>query len=782
MWMNGYRSLVGRRMSVSGAPLLVPLLALLLAANATALDCVDYGHQPQLTGPPILAGVDVTNVAVRGPAAYLALGGQSLRTIDWTAAGKAGAGVELALTGGIRDLETNEHALYVVDGVGNLLVYNVVSPLYPQYAGTFTPISPARSLGIDGHRGFLVLDNGGLQCLDLALPLQPVAGGSVALDRGNLAVAIDGPRAYVVGRAPSPNNGGAFHVVDVTDLAQPQLLGSYVVDAPGPYDSRSYRRVAAGGGDVCVEFLSYDSSTSVNTCQLLRFDVTDPAAPTPGTALLSVSTTVLPVLFGGRVAMACGDAGPQGAYPSMECTWSRSALVVKDRSAVVATPVLSALTLPTVPKDIASAGDHLLVAGGTGGLFVVDASTLLPGDTPDPDAVVRTTAPGEAGSLSPDGHWLVTIENHEGGRWPGDLKTGALRVRDVSDGYPGVVVGAESRQGATFGTDLTWLDAQHVCDQRDVFSLVDPAHPALVGSVSIGMYHGARSDGRLVSLALSGYVQSWDLTDAAHPAALDSLRLSGARDIAATATRVYSTFADGVQIAALATDGTLTRTGRLLLANVRTVAADEATLLVGAADGSLRRYDLTDPDHPVLAGQLTLGAETQDLALNSGVAYAALGSLGWAAVRWNAAGMWMQGIEGTLTTRVQATDAVILLIGNCASRVAFMGPVCGPAAPVPPGAVARALSVNIDAVWPNPANPRVSFSLSLAHEGELAVDVYGLDGRHVARLAAGRWAAGEHGLSWDGGDDAGRPAASGVYLVRAQLDGASVARKVSLVR
>jgi len=43
-------------------------------------------------------------------------------------------------------------------------------------------------------------------------------------------------------------------------------------------------------------------------------------------------------------------------------------------------------------------------------------------------------------------------------------------------------------------------------------------------------------------------------------------------------------------------------------------------------------------------------------------------------------------------------------------------------------------------------------------------------------------AAGPHALVWDGRDDAGRPAASGAYLVRLRAEGRAAAAKLTLVR
>ncbi len=91
--------------------------------------------------------------------------------------------------------------------------------------------------------------------------------------------------------------------------------------------------------------------------------------------------------------------------------------------------------------------------------------------------------------------------------------------------------------------------------------------------------------------------------------------------------------------------------------------------------------------------------------------------------------------------------------------------------------------VALDLPWPNPFNPSVSIRLYLDTEREVAISVHDLRGRRVRSLHDGRIAAGWRTIVWDGLDDAGRAAASGVYFLKAASPGApSVTRKLALVR
>jgi hypothetical protein len=67
---------------------------------------------------------------------------------------------------------------------------------------------------------------------------------------------------------------------------------------------------------------------------------------------------------------------------------------------------------------------------------------------------------------------------------------------------------------------------------------------------------------------------------------------------------------------------------------------------------------------------------------------------------------------------------------------------------------------------PNPFNPLTTISFGLAIEGHTTVNVYDLKGRLVRGLIDESLPAGPHSVSWDGLNDGGLRAGSGVYLVR----------------
>jgi hypothetical protein len=90
--------------------------------------------------------------------------------------------------------------------------------------------------------------------------------------------------------------------------------------------------------------------------------------------------------------------------------------------------------------------------------------------------------------------------------------------------------------------------------------------------------------------------------------------------------------------------------------------------------------------------------------------------------------------------------------------------------------------------FPNPFNPETTIRFDLPEAGTVALNVFDVTGRRVRRLLSGQMPAGAHRLIWNGQNDDGRSAESGVYFIvlRAKLGGAAnelvATRKVVLMR
>jgi hypothetical protein len=83
---------------------------------------------------------------------------------------------------------------------------------------------------------------------------------------------------------------------------------------------------------------------------------------------------------------------------------------------------------------------------------------------------------------------------------------------------------------------------------------------------------------------------------------------------------------------------------------------------------------------------------------------------------------------------------------------------------------------------PNPFNPSTRIQMLVSASVEARVVIFDVHGRAVRVLQDGVLAMGSHRFLWDGRDKAGRPCASGVYIVSAECGGNRTSKKIALIR
>jgi hypothetical protein len=84
--------------------------------------------------------------------------------------------------------------------------------------------------------------------------------------------------------------------------------------------------------------------------------------------------------------------------------------------------------------------------------------------------------------------------------------------------------------------------------------------------------------------------------------------------------------------------------------------------------------------------------------------------------------------------------------------------------------------------YPNPFNPEARFELNLPKTSMVSVKVFDLRGRLVRNLYGGEIAAGTTVLKWNGRDDQGRSASSGVYFAHMQVGQESLTNRLILLK
>jgi parallel beta helix pectate lyase-like protein/flagellar hook capping protein FlgD len=102
-----------------------------------------------------------------------------------------------------------------------------------------------------------------------------------------------------------------------------------------------------------------------------------------------------------------------------------------------------------------------------------------------------------------------------------------------------------------------------------------------------------------------------------------------------------------------------------------------------------------------------------------------------------------------------------------------------------PGIVVEAqmrLSFALGQVGPSPSAGPLRIAFTLAHNAEIEIDVYDVQGRRVASPARGEWPAGAQVVQWDGRARDGQLAAAGLYMIRYRYPGGQDRRGIVRVR
>jgi len=84
--------------------------------------------------------------------------------------------------------------------------------------------------------------------------------------------------------------------------------------------------------------------------------------------------------------------------------------------------------------------------------------------------------------------------------------------------------------------------------------------------------------------------------------------------------------------------------------------------------------------------------------------------------------------------------------------------------------------------FPNPFNPKTTIAFTLPFRCHVTLTVFDVAGRKVRILREASMDAGKHEAVWDGRDEKGRPAGSGLYFYKLSVDGVERTRKMLMVK
>ncbi|MCK6618900.1 MAG: T9SS type A sorting domain-containing protein [Calditrichaceae bacterium] len=171
---------------------------------------------------------------------------------------------------------------------------------------------------------------------------------------------------------------------------------------------------------------------------------------------------------------------------------------------------------------------------------------------------------------------------------------------------------------------------------------------------------------------------------------------------------------------------------------------------------------------------------------NTGLIGFAVGAGGVILKTTNAGVNWQPQMSGNVQTLrgVYFTDldnGYVVGEGGAILKTTTGGePPTGVEAPVPGNRIPTSMALRQN--YPNPFNPSTTISYYLPQGAAVRLTVYNAAGQAVRTLLNRQQAAGEHTVVWDGRDDVGRAASSGVYLYRLEAGSQVASRKMLLVR
>ncbi len=682
---------------------------------------------------------------------------------------------------------TRTHAFVTVYGAqhNGLEVMDLADPANPKPVGSVATPGAANKVVVEGALAYVADSQAGLQIIDVADPSHPAVIGSVATGSNAYDVAVKGVHAYVAA------NVAGLQIVDVSDPAQPAVIGGLSFS---PYTCH-----AVAVGDFLVYAIAQNAALQASA--LLLVEVADPAAPrvvgtahlvgaaygvtvagdlayvngSGGLRIVDVSDPHAPVIIG------TADSSPLGLQTALSgaiafLSNSYDGLQAVDVADPTRPKVLFVQPMPGATFE-AAVLDHYLYAADyqyasyRTGLHVFDLADMGPAE--------RTSLlelPGVQRAVARDGGWAYIA----GG--------GGLLVVDVTDPASPVAAGEGIAPGfpndVAVGGGLACLASGAAGLQ--IFSIANPPAPQYVAGVAISGY--ARTvalRGAMVYVGTQYGLHAVDVSQPGQPillgavidGAIRDVELSGALGCVARCTAQAHELLV-VDFSSPALPLPLGCIDLPSLINGVAIAGDRAYAL--SYHGGLHIIDLTRPQSPSLLGGVLLPNIPLAVAAVAGTVYVADQEAGVLVV--DVTNARAPKVLGHLQTPGQAFGIAMAgshFLATDASHGLVSAPVQCPVLTALPGVTSNAFDL---AIRPNPFNARTSIRLTLAGDSRLSIGVFDLAGRLVARLANGDFSAGLHELTWSGLDDRGRPAPSGIYLVRAAGGGRTCGRPVALVK
>jgi hypothetical protein len=517
-------------------------------------------------------------------------------------------------SGWINGAAREGNRLYVMQSNGKTAIYNINDPVHPALLGTIN--HSTFSIVVKNNLAYFADKNNGIIITNVNDPAHPVDISTLTLKGGAVDVSLAGSRAYV-----ASCYGQSLYTVDLTDLAQPQIVDTISLNG------------CPAQGMISGGYLYQPLSMALSSGQsgLHIFNLANPDHPVEIGSLPTPEHDVDLTIQGNIVYLGSREGGlrvinvADPAHPVQVGLLDTAGIVGGSAAIdhyVYVSDYFDGVRIvdvadPSHPVEVGAfnpgagnsrranlVGGTLYLANGINGLEIFDVSDVF-----HPVLVGRYNTPGLAADVQVNGHYVFVADEN-----------GGLQIVDISDPAHPVLAGSVGTAGTAkavaFANNYVFLAASG--GGLQVVSVADPAHPLLAGTLSgIGNVSGITVAGDRVYLAGDLGLTIASLADPAHPQLISSLATGAVIRVDLYLNYAYLSGLDNILRIVDVSDalhphlvGNLALGGQWI--NAQNITGH--SLYLNQYPVGNQVYSLADPLHPTLAGNLPGAKNASDLA------------------------------------------------------------------------------------------------------------------------------------------------------------------------
>ncbi|MEN8005601.1 MAG: T9SS type A sorting domain-containing protein [Candidatus Krumholzibacteriota bacterium] len=657
-----------------------------------------------------------------------------------------------------------------------VFVYDASDPTLPVVTDTLQCSGYKSDIVVEGNFAFVASSTEGLKIFDITPGATPFLASSMVFANGIRDVEISGSLAYLSG-----GKSGMF-IVDISDPALPlpigfldtpnssnkvSLSGSFayiansnksidVADVSDPYNPVIVHSVSLAGSPASVLVHGNHLFAGDYEYNLYTLDIADPAHPAIIGSLPLLDCAKDLTVNDGDLWVAASSAGLiqlDMAAPDdlvikdvVEVPNNANALFISDRLGYVASTVFGLLIVDLsfqfpdftlAWKRISSTYPEIEIAGhyaylpSPDGILVMDVA-----DPINPSVTCFLDRPGTFDGIQLHGQTAYARYRHDGEQ--------GIQVIDITD--------PENPQlGLTVptpdGIGELAISANLLLTQTplQVFDLANPSDPQLVGSRNFTWGFGwAAGPGFAVSGTFGMGVEVVDLTDPANPYKSGSCYFPG-------------------HITEIVMHG------------------DLAFVMSRIEPAGIFVVDVSDRSNPQLMRFHQVPDFPSGMTIDGNVLYVATGLEG--VMAWDISDPHdMVYLGSTFVGGTQGQVAVFgdyLIASNYSNSISIS---LKPCLPQPSQVPVHSTRLTLSAA-PNPFNPSTKLSFTLASPQTASMDIFDVRGRLIRHLVkAATLGPGVHTYEWNGVDESGVGAASGIYFAKLTTGEEVTVKKVALLK